>query len=58
MASAKMSRTFGFSDMIGFGDDDELRGVASEYDVSIGESICIGRFARGELGSPLGDSGG
>jgi hypothetical protein len=26
--------------------------------VSRGESICIWRFARGELGSPLGESGG
>ena len=26
--------------------------------MSSGESICIWRFARGELGRPLGESGG
>lgn len=57
VASAKMSRAFSdcFSDVLEYGE-----GVCDESegnDVSSGESICIWRFARGELGSPLGGCG-
>jgi hypothetical protein len=58
VASAKMSTGLRdcFSDVLEYGDVvcDEL----AEKDVSSGESICIWRFARGELGRPLGESGG
>lgn len=56
--SAKMSTLLCdcFSDVLEYGDGvcDEL----VEKDVSSGESICIWGFARGELGRPVGESGG
>jgi hypothetical protein len=59
VALAKMSTTFGwcFSKVLEYGDGVHVCGVVELKDVSSGESICIWRFARGELGRPLGDSG-
>ena len=58
IASAKMSRALCdcFLDVLEYGDG--VCDESDENDVSRGESICIWRFARGELGSPLGESGG
>ena len=60
VALAKMSMTFGwyFSDVLEYGDVVHVCGGLEVKDVSSGESICIWRFAHGELGRPLGDSGG
>lgn len=58
VASAKISLGdwYCFSDMLEYGGGGCEISVAN--DVSSGESVCIWRFALGELGSPLGDSGG
>lgn len=58
VASANMSTGFDgcFSDPLEYGDD--VCGAVEGKDVSSGESICIWRLARGELGRPFGESGG
>jgi hypothetical protein len=55
VASAKMSMTF-FSDVFKY--VVYAGGESVVNDVSSGESMAVWRFARRELGRPLGDSGG
>lgn len=45
-----------FSDAAEYGDG--VRAPSAENDVSRGERGCILRFARGELGRPVGEYGG